>query len=197
MIKNELAPGIVVYSNVLDQTTPLHIQLETAMKSVGIPWEDAYVQSEGQSKVDKTSRDTLTFVLRYSDTPLDKFDTPKQSFFSSLSNLLLQKFMPVEDDYKRMFATDSQTHEPYAFLKYGVGQNFINHVDDYQNRRKISTVYYSNDDYTGGEIVFPRFGLTYKPKADEMILFPSTYTYNHSVLPVESGTRYAIVSWLA
>ena len=54
-----------------------------------------------------------------------------------------------------------------------------------------------NDSYTGGEIVFPRFNLTIKPEADAMIMFPSTYVYNHSVLPVTEGTRYSVVSWLA
>ena len=60
----------------------------------------------------------------------------------------------------------------------------------------MSWVYYINDDYTGGEIVFPRFGITYKPAKDELLIFPSTYVYNHSVLPVIEGTRYAVVSWL-
>jgi Rps23 Pro-64 3,4-dihydroxylase Tpa1-like proline 4-hydroxylase len=53
-----------------------------------------------------------------------------------------------------------------------------------------------NDNYIGGEIKFPRFNVTHKPKANELLIFPSGYTYNHSVLPVESGTRYAIVGWL-
>jgi predicted 2-oxoglutarate/Fe(II)-dependent dioxygenase YbiX len=60
----------------------------------------------------------------------------------------------------------------------------------------MSWVYYINDDYTGGEISFPRFNLTYKPVANEFIVFPSNYIYNHSVLPVIEGTRYAVVSWL-
>jgi predicted 2-oxoglutarate/Fe(II)-dependent dioxygenase YbiX len=60
----------------------------------------------------------------------------------------------------------------------------------------MSTVYYLNDNYTGGEINFPRFNVTFKPKANQMIIFPSTYVYNHSVSPVIEGQRYAVVSWL-
>ena len=53
-----------------------------------------------------------------------------------------------------------------------------------------------NDNYTGGEINFPRFGITFKPKANQMIVFPSNYVYNHSVSPVIEGSRYAVVGWL-
>jgi predicted 2-oxoglutarate/Fe(II)-dependent dioxygenase YbiX len=60
----------------------------------------------------------------------------------------------------------------------------------------MSTVYYFNDDYTGGEVIFPRFDIKYKPVANELLVFPSTYVYNHSVVPVVEGTRYAVVSWL-
>jgi predicted 2-oxoglutarate/Fe(II)-dependent dioxygenase YbiX len=52
-----------------------------------------------------------------------------------------------------------------------------------------------NDNYTGGEISFPRFGITYKPKANELLMFPSNYVYNHSVAEVTAGNRYAVVTW--
>jgi predicted 2-oxoglutarate/Fe(II)-dependent dioxygenase YbiX len=53
-----------------------------------------------------------------------------------------------------------------------------------------------NDNYSGGEINFPRFGISYKPAANEILMFPSTYVYNHSVSEVTEGTRYAVVSWM-
>ena len=74
---------------------------------------------------------------------------------------------------------------------------FSNHIDDHKDYpRRVSTVYYLNDNYTGGEINFPRFGITFKPKANQMIVFPSNFMYNHSVSPVIEGNRYAVVSWL-
>ena len=47
-----------------------------------------------------------------------------------------------------------------------------------------------------GEIVFPKFGVTIKPKASQLLLFPSTYVYNHNVNAVTNGTRYSMVNWL-
>jgi len=91
----------------------------------------------------------------------------------------------------------SEWHDTYGILKYGKGQQFTNHIDDHPSyHRRVSTVYYLNENYTGGEINFPRFGITFKPKANQMIVFPSTYVYNHSVSPVIEGERYAVVSWM-
>ena len=91
----------------------------------------------------------------------------------------------------------SDSHDTYGILKYGSGQQFTNHIDDSPKyHRRISTVYYLNENYTGGEINFPRFNITFKPKANQMLMFPSTYVYNHSVSPVIEGKRYAVVSWL-
>jgi predicted 2-oxoglutarate/Fe(II)-dependent dioxygenase YbiX len=46
-----------------------------------------------------------------------------------------------------------------------------------------------------GELTFDRFGIEYKPKANQLIIFPSTFVYNHSVKEVISGKRYVVVSW--
>jgi len=45
-------------------------------------------------------------------------------------------------------------------------------------------------------LVSPRFDITFKPKANQMIVFPSNFMYKHSVSPVIEGERYAVVSWL-
>ena len=36
----------------------------------------------------------------------------------------------------------------------------------------------------------------YQPKKGDLILFPSTYVYNHSVSPIIEGEKYCVVSWL-
>ena len=196
MNKTELAPGIISYKNVINGETTLDKQVEFAMKNVGLEWEPAYVRTNNENIIDKNSRDTGSIFINHSDKIVHNYNTPKDGFFSSLSNLFLEKFKPLHDDYKNYYQTSTTSQESYSLLKYGIGQNFINHIDDFENTRKISMVYYMNSDYSGGEILFPRFNITLKPEADEMIMFPSTYVYNHSVVPVTDGTRYSVVSWL-
>ena len=52
---------------------------------------------------------------------------------------------------------------------------------------------YLNDDYDGGEIVFPKFGVTLKPKAGQLIMFPAGAEYAHYVNRINSGERKTVV----
>lgn len=73
---------------------------------------------------------------------------------------------------------------------------FLEHEDDDgSNKRAISIIYYINDDYEGGEIDFRLQGLKIKPKAGQLLVFPSNGKFRHSISEVTKGTRYCIVSW--
>jgi hypothetical protein len=197
MEKKEIAPGIVVYSNVIPRSERLHLDIEEGMESAGIKWGSAYVRSGDEIKLEESSRNTQILAINHTDVILNDCSSLSICFYNSLSNLFFESFSPIEVDYKSMYAADTRKHESYSILKYGIGQNFVNHVDDhFEGPRRISHVHYLNENYEGGEIEFPRFGIKYKPKANESIFFPSGYVYNHSVHPVISGERYAIVSWL-
>jgi predicted 2-oxoglutarate/Fe(II)-dependent dioxygenase YbiX len=51
-------------------------------------------------------------------------------------------------------------------------------------------MYYPNDDYDGGEIVFPDYDLKIKPKPNSLIMFPGNENYLHGVLEVLKGFRH-------
>ena len=63
--------------------------------------------------------------------------------------------------------------------------------------RDISVVWYLNEDFTGGELAFPRYDLSIQPRTGMVVAFPSTHDYVHGAKPVIEGIRYAIVTWLA
>lgn len=198
MIKSELAPGIIVYKNVLDVYESLIEEIEDATTLDAVSWVPAGVKTGEESGVDTTKRDTMTIpvMYKYFETPQAE-DSVYGSVQSILSRTFYDGFTAFENDYKATYGAATDWHDQYGILKYGVGQKFTNHIDDHRDyHRRISTLYYLNDDYEGGEINFPRFNVTYKPNANEMIIFPSTYVYNHSVNEVTKGTRYAVVSWM-
>lgn len=197
MEKEELAPGIVLYSNVIPSYEELIDNIEDSTTLGTIKWGSARVYSDEDAILNKDSRDTSVIGVPYKTDLLDGFPYPGSTFDTNLSSLFFRFFDPVEKDYINSYGALVDWHDSYGILKYGKGQKFINHIDDSNVvTRRVSTVYYLNDNYEGGEINFPRFNVKLKPKANQMIVFPSSFVYNHSVDPVIDGTRYAVVSWL-
>jgi predicted 2-oxoglutarate/Fe(II)-dependent dioxygenase YbiX len=85
--------------------------------------------------------------------------------------------------------------EAINFVRYGEGQHFDVHSDHgFSYTCTVSSVMYLNDDYDGGELYFPFLGINLKPKAGDIVLFPSTYIYSHAALPVTNGTKYSAVT---
>jgi predicted 2-oxoglutarate/Fe(II)-dependent dioxygenase YbiX len=50
-------------------------------------------------------------------------------------------------------------------------------------------------DYTGGEIMFPQFGIKYGPLAGTLVAFSTDLAHRHLVNPIESGERYSLALW--
>jgi hypothetical protein len=197
MNKRTLAPGIVIYSDVISEFETLPNDIEEGVVSAGLEWIPSQIKKDADSVIDTDYRDTMIISIKYNDEIIENYSNLSEAFSSTLSNMFVSAFKPLEADYKSEYQLSTTWHDGYSILKYGKGQKFVNHIDDHKDyHRRLSWVYYINDDYTGGEISFPRFNITYKPKANELLLFPSNYVYNHSVLPVVEGTRYAVVSWL-
>jgi Rps23 Pro-64 3,4-dihydroxylase Tpa1-like proline 4-hydroxylase len=198
VLKEEIAPGIVVYSNVIPDSKSLYSDIEEGMISAKIEWKDAFVKNSKDVELDTTTRNTKTIGVSYSGK-IDEIEDSDMSslFFINLNNIFFEHFDPIEKDYLQSFGIGTTWHDSYGILKYGEGQFFTNHIDDHPDyHRRVSTLYYLNDNYSGGELNFPRFNLSFKPKANHMVVFPSTYVYNHSVSPVTEGERYAVVSWM-
>lgn len=108
-------------------------------------------------------------------------------------------FTYIEKQYLPNFHTDRKRadfdkREFVYILKYTDSDWGPHHFDDHNNDkiRRVSTVYYPNDDYEGGELYFPRFDVKVKPKKDQVLTFPSSYAFDHHILPVRNGTRYII-----
>lgn len=197
MIREELAPGIVSYKNVMEDPENFIEYIENLVLQNKLNWYQASQSDspDGSSMVNKTSRDCFAISLpSYDKNP--EFKNIKD-IYNEVSTKIDEKLLPTVNDYRFLYAANHWTiSEGWQLLKYGKDNHFVKHYDDSkQYPRTVSMSYYLNDNYEGGEIEFPNFNLKIKPVADQMIMFPSNYVYTHTVHPVISGTRYAIVGW--
>jgi hypothetical protein len=55
----------------------------------------------------------------------------------------------------------------------------------------VSAIIYYNDDFEGGELVFPQHNLKISPKQGAVAIFPGDYAYLHYVEKVHSGVRWS------
>jgi hypothetical protein len=54
----------------------------------------------------------------------------------------------------------------------------------------LSSLFYLNDDYEGGELYFPLQGVQFKPKKGAAYFFPGDKNYVHGVTEITSGLRF-------
>ena len=82
----------------------------------------------------------------------------------------------------------------FSIRKYNTGADMGPHADSDdptdKNHPYISGVLYLNDDYSGGEIEFPNYGISIKPEAGSMVIFPSYRPYVHHPKPPVFCNKY-------
>lgn len=153
----------------------------TEQDSIG-KWHDWVTSSEGEVYVFGQKKITHAWKL---DTSSD--DAVR------IYTTLLSAITMAGTDYANRFNTEYIDPTPLTISKYRVGAHMGPHVD-YRGEPNLqplmSAVVYLNDDYEGGDILFPEQGVTIKPKAGSIVVFPSVEPYYHEPMPVTSGTKY-------
>jgi hypothetical protein len=187
----EIGPSIYVYKNALPKEMNIIDRVENALAipNTRFQWERAQTGFRNVSD-HRTCSDwkihpmTLGERDQYSSDAIDLHDEIIRSL-----KICLEHYKPEN------YLADISYFEAINVVKYGSGQYFKTHTDDGDPYRcTLSAVGYPNDDYAGGELKFPKFNLTYKPKAGDFVLFPSAYAYAHSSEPVtDDGIKYSLV----
>ena len=193
---DEVGPGIVLINNVGNGQNYIDT-IEDHVKNNRLSWvsdknkkidEDLNKKAMSTMYINNVRRRGLRDPLR---------PTKEEILHEQIFDRFERDFTLACQKYVQDFQVPVSQKEDYEILKYNEGNFFINHIDDgLFMTRKVSLVYYFNDNYSGGEIVFPRTGVVIKPKANQLALFPANYMYNHNVSEVTSGTRYSMVNWL-
>jgi|TARA_B000000565_G_scaffold52587_1_gene34900 predicted 2-oxoglutarate/Fe(II)-dependent dioxygenase YbiX len=113
--------------------------------------------------------------------------------YKIISNLL-EKYLKK---YDSLGYVQIKEDTGYMLLRYKTGDYVKKHVDTSSDQhRTLSCSLILNDDYEGGEITFLDGEIKPNLKKGDLLIFPSSFTYPHQVLPVTSGTRYSIITWI-
>lgn len=154
----------------------------------GIGWTRATTIGSGVNQNLRTNLMLgLTHHAMHSNSP------ELQAIHNQMYTLLVAATAP----YMKKHDIDGLWHEGYNVLKYKSGTEYGAHYDgSTSTHRCVSAIVYLNDEYTGGEVEFTNFNIKIKPKPGSLLLFPSNYAYTHIAHPVQTGTKYAVVTWL-
>jgi predicted 2-oxoglutarate/Fe(II)-dependent dioxygenase YbiX len=105
-------------------------------------------------------------------------------------------------EYLNLFSIN--TPEMYLFSHAGVNclknnkaipYHYDIEVSYFQKNLKIShfaVLVYLNEDFDGGDLVFPLQNITIRPKKGMTVIFPTSFLYPHAVSPVFLGERYMV-----
>jgi len=191
-----IAPGIFVYHDVLPPQLKIVEILENYLTSNkdGAKWLQAAV---GYNQLMPGYRDCVDFKFKTSihgGTPSSEC----AKLLCEMYDITRHRQLQAVKDYSATFKIGEMRYwEATNFVKYGVGHHFAEHTDHgFSYNCTVSLVGYANDDYAGGEIEFGLWGIKFKPRAGDLVVFPSNFIYPHRSLAVESGIKYSLVTML-
>ena len=190
----EHAVGICQYDNIFDAENFIELLEEECSQDWGyVRWEKS-ATGEGQISNTRTSMGCELMHLGSNEISIERV-MPLASEWQKI----WEKIDPIVWDYRHVFELDLEMDEGYRVLKYGGGAEYHAHHDHFRNNaRSLSLVAFLNDNFTGGNLVFPRFNVNIQPKAGSVIMFPSNYPYLHIAEPVgekDNTVKYSLVTW--
>jgi len=195
MIDNPLA-NILIRPNVISpkgiQDIIEHIKKSTCEDVSVFDPQTTNRTGEKSWQVDKSARDTQI--------------VPMGLLFPKIETLLHHAVKEVINPFYGIEVTSSEIPQ---ILSYGVGGHYKPHIDGESiwvtpggekiwkksMDRDLSMVFYLNDDFEGGDFIFPEHHIRVRPEPGMMVCFPSSHYYMHGVEPVTKGKRYSIVCW--
>jgi hypothetical protein len=186
-----IAGCINIYENVWPNPEKTIQQVEATCSdpTSGAYWQRAETLGDGALQNQRTN--DLLSISHLANVSNNKV-------LQNIHNQFYLMLLASVHSYREKYSIQEGTwFEGYSLLRYQGGQEYKAHYDGTSAlARIISAIVYLNDDYTGGEIEFPNFGVKIKPTPGMLILFPSNFAYSHIAHPVTSGTKYALVTWV-
>jgi len=117
---------------------------------------------------------------------------------SLLSELWTKLHITIWDSlnhYCSQYDLKIKSLESWGVNRYEMGTEYHRHPDKGAgNSRVLSVLIYLNS-VEGGETLFPEWDVTFRPEPGMMLVFPSSYPWQHAALPPDEGAKYSLVNW--
>lgn len=180
---NNSVDNIIIYENLLEQQ-----DLEKLMdfvKTADFDYQGTKEKTEEELEIEKN------IYKQYQKELPEEIKTILSKIFDKTRTDFEQKYqIKIENRIE-------DGGNSYIFLnkwKKNIHMNL--HYDEFlMPDFNVSTIYYLNDNYGGGEIHFPVHNLKIKPKANSAITFPGSESYAHEILEVFDNDRYTSSAW--
>lgn len=195
MIQNPLS-YILIRPNIINEVGLREIRhhIETSQKTDLSVFDPQKSNETGtkQWRVDKNVRDTQHVEMG--------------SLFPKIVDLFKDTVREIINPFYGVQISESEVPQ---ILSYTVGGHYCPHIDGESlwqtpdgeliwkksTDRDLSIVFYLNDDFEGGDFIFPDHKIRVRPEPGMLVCFPSNHHYKHGVEPVTKGKRYSIVCW--
>ena len=195
MLDNPLS-YVLIKPNVINQQgleeIVSHIKSSTAEDLSVFDAETTNATGRTSWRVDKQTRDTQI--------------VPMGPLFPKIEDLLRNAVHQIINPFYQQEVNSSEIPQ---ILSYGIGGHYKPHIDGESiwvtprgekiwkksTDRDLSIVLFLNNDFEGGDFVFPELKVRVRPEPGMMVCFPSNHHYMHGVEPVTKGRRYSIVTW--
>lgn len=153
-------------------------------------------------KTNKTGQTSWIVDKETRDTQI----VPMEQLYPKIEELLRNTVKNIINPYYEVEVSSSEIPQ---ILSYSIGGHYKPHIDGESiwvtpkgekiwkksTDRDLSMVFFLNNEFEGGDFVFPDLKVRVRPEPGMMVCFPSNHHYLHGVEPVTKGKRYSIVTW--
>jgi hypothetical protein len=157
-----------------------------------------YIENVLPEKDHKALIDYIKIAESWEEQPWKAITIQAQNLPEEILEILTRVFKIVYKKSVDLYDVEINPFNKPALhiVKFVKGFYLEPHVDtlSYEGNH-IASVYYINDDYSGGEINFPDHKLEIKPKPNSLIIFPGNENYLHEVREILDNNRYSSAMW--
>jgi hypothetical protein len=168
-----------------------------------------------ENVVERKERDTVVGALREMGHPSNLAYIDHSTGYYDKSILLdsdIFAYGICEEIYERVLSIAKKEFdlhlavEQTALIRVVPGNTTEEHADNQNldgtpklgcSNFLVSAVVYLNNEFSGGDLVFPGIEYRYRPSAGSCILFPSDLQHRHYVDKVLDGERFSMAMWFS